>query len=251
MTGKTKCPKCGYTQDIPFSECSRCGIIIKKYLEKEKQEERVKVESNIPDGSLDAANGLIIEQQKEWTEILINFETKNKYIIFTDNNLKIFTATEEGGSFLETLIRFFLRSLRGCTIKIYSQNWIPIFTLKKSFRFFFHKLSVSNKNQLFIGSIERRFAFLNKVYSVINRNGKEYYRIVGPIYRPWTFKIMIDGTECGRITKKWSGLLKETFTDADKFGVVFPKNADSNQKALLMAATLLIDFAHFEDNSQR
>ena len=29
----------------------------------------------------------------------------------------------------------------------------------------------------------------------------------------------VDGTEVGRVTKKWSGFEKEAFTDADNFGV--------------------------------
>ena len=52
------------------------------------------------------------------------------------------------------------------------------------------------------------------------------------------------------ITKKWSGLGKEMFTDADHFGVEFPERADIALKAVLLGAVFLIDFAHFEDNDR-
>ena len=40
--------------------------------------------------------------------------------------------------------------------------------------------------------------------------------------------------------------LKESFTDADNFGVAFPANIDVNHKAILLGAVFLIDFVHFE-----
>lgn len=50
----------------------------------------------------------------------------------------------------------------------------------------------------------------------------------------------MNGVAIGTITKKWSGLIKEFFTDADNFGVSFPKDLDVHLKASLLAATMLI-----------
>ena len=44
----------------------------------------------------------------------------------------------------------------------------------------------------------------------------------------------------GRITKNWSGFEKEAFTDADNFGVTFPKDLDVKCKVTLLAAVFLI-----------
>ena len=49
-----------------------------------------------------------------------------------------------------------------------------------------------------------------------------------------------DETEIGKISKQWSGLAKEIFTDADNFGVSFPMDLDVKAKATLMAAVFLI-----------
>ncbi len=62
-----------------------------------------------------------------------------------------------------------------------------------------------------------------------------------------SFEIRKDGIEAGKITKKWSGLMKEGFTDADNFGVMFPADWDVESKALLLGAVFLIDFVHFEN----
>lgn len=44
----------------------------------------------------------------------------------------------------------------------------------------------------------------------------------------------------GRISKQWSGLLKEVFTDTDNFGIQFPLDLDVKIKAVLMGACFLI-----------
>ena len=56
--------------------------------------------------------------------------------------------------------------------------------------------------------------------------------------------------EVGLIQKKWSGLLKELFTDADNFWVDFEAVADPQLRALLFSATVLIDIVHFENRGR-
>ena len=56
-----------------------------------------------------------------------------------------------------------------------------------------------------------------------------------------------DGTtQVGKISKQWSGLLREAFTDADNFGVSFPMDLDVRMKATLLGALFLVDFMFFE-----
>ena len=51
--------------------------------------------------------------------------------------------------------------------------------------------------------------------------------------------------EVGRIEKKWSGLLRESFTDADNFLVTLP-DRDEALRTLVLAAAVLVDFLWFE-----
>ena len=73
------------------------------------------------------------------------------------------------------------------------------------------------------------------------------YELFGPLVHPWTFEIRRDEDAFGRITKRWSGLGKEVFTDADNFGVEWPEDWPVAIKALLLGAVFLIDFVHFEN----
>ncbi|CDQ62453.1 unnamed protein product [Oncorhynchus mykiss] len=54
------------------------------------------------------------------------------------------------------------------------------------------------------------------------------------------------GKPIGRISKQWSGLIKEVFTDTDNFGIQFPMDLDVKMKAVLMGTCFLIDFMFFE-----
>jgi hypothetical protein len=90
--------------------------------------------------------------------------------------------------------------------------------------------------------------------------GVARFSLHGPMLRPWTFWIRppdpadresgadpVAWHGDGKIAKKWSGLLKESFTDADQFGVEFPEGLDVPSKALLLGAVFLVDFVHFEN----
>jgi len=196
--------------------------------------------------ALSSVNGLVVSQQKEWGEILTGFETKNRYMISDTLGNRVCTAAEEAGS---TLLRLFLKALRPFTIAVLSEDGQVVLRVKRPFRFYFHRAEIVDSQGQSLGVIERRFSVLRRIYSVLDVSGHEVFQLFGPILHPWTFQIKKNGVEYGKITKKWSGLLKEGFTDADKFGVMFPAEWDVKLKALFLGAVFLIDFVHFENKS--
>ncbi len=197
---------------------------------------------------LSSISGLVVRQVKEWGEILTGFETKNKYAISDVSGQRLYLAAEEAGS---TLLRLFLKALRPFTMVVVSEDGNEVLRVNRPFRFFFHRAEVVDANGQPLGVVERRFSILRRIYSVLDPAGQEVYQLFGPILHPWTFEIRKDGMEVGKITKKWSGLFKEGFSDADNFGVMFPADWDVKMKALFMGAVFLIDFVHFENKGDR
>lgn len=51
----------------------------------------------------------------------------------------------------------------------------------------------------------------------------------------------------GRISKQWTGFLKEAFTDVDNFGITFPMDLDVKMKAVMIGACFLIVSLSFTD----
>lgn len=46
--------------------------------------------------------------------------------------------------------------------------------------------------------------------------------------------------DVGKISKQWSGLAREMFSDADYFGITFPMDLDVKMKAVMLGACFLI-----------
>ena len=193
---------------------------------------------------LESLNALAIQQKKEWGEIITDFETKNRYAVFSSIGEELFLAAEEDSPFL---LRWFLKALRPFRMRVLDMQGESVLSLHRPFRFYFHVVEIFDNQGTLVGIIKRQFSILRRIYSVNDSSEQEIYRLVGPLFHPWTFKIYQDGREVGHITKEWSGLLKETFTDADNFGITFPSDADTNQKSVLLGAVFLIDFVHFEN----
>jgi uncharacterized protein YxjI len=192
---------------------------------------------------LESIDTLVIRQEKEWSEILTGIEARNKYMVTDVSGNLLYMAAEWAGSFWA---RVLLKSIRPFTIYIVAPDGSRVLILKRTFRFYFHRLEVFDRDENLLGTIQRRFSILRRKYTVLDRSGHEIFELFGPILHPWTFIIRIPGREIGKITKKWSGILKEAFTKADNFGVTFPGDLDLTRKSLLLGAVFLIDFVHFE-----
>ena len=95
--------------------------------------------------------------------------------------------------------------------------------------------------------IDQRFTLFARRFSVQGATGEEVAQLHGPLFRPWTFRIVKDDQEVGKISKKWSGLFKESFTNADNFGLKLGDAMDHQLRTLALAATFLIDFLYFEN----
>ena len=192
-------------------------------------------------------DSLFVRQKKEWGEILTGFETANKYVVVDPNGQELYYAAEVGGSFL---LRNFLRSSRPFTMQIVDTQGGEVLHLKRPFRWIFSELSVFDASSALLGTIQKRWSWLRRMYTVLDAGGGELFELFGPMLKPWTFQILQNGMEVGAIRKKWSGLGKEMFTDADNFGVQWPADLEPTVKAVLLGAVFLIDFVHFEDNNR-
>ncbi len=204
---------------------------------------------------LSSGNRIFIEQHwRAWYEILLNWEQRNEYAISSTDNRLLGYAVEQGGGFLRALARVTLGSHRPFDIAVIDAGTHDLFLeFTRRFFFLFSEMAVRSPAGRELGRVRQRFGFAYRMYELLDADG-QFAKIFGPRWRPWTFRVVDgDGTEVAKITKKWSGLGREYFTDADNFLVDFGDSVDwtIEQRAIILAAALSIDFDFFENNQSR
>jgi uncharacterized protein YxjI len=193
---------------------------------------------------------LTVRQLKSWMELLTSFDARNKYVVYDETGNPVFDVQEQGSGFGSFMKRLFLRNLRPFQSHVedlHGQGQLLV--LHRPFRFIFHRLEVRDTQGNLLGAIQRKWTWFRRKYLVENASGETVATLFGPFFRPWTFKIQLGhgGQEVGMIQKKWSGLLKEAFTDADNFWIDYAAIEDPQLRAVLFAAMVLIDIVHFEN----
>lgn len=58
------------------------------------------------------------------------------------------------------------------------------------------------------------------------------------------------GNKLGEFQKRSPGCAKAALSDADNFSLLFPSNASPEERALLTAGLILMDFTYFEEKKK-
>jgi uncharacterized protein YxjI len=196
---------------------------------------------------------LFVRQRKEWTEILIDWETKNQYSILDVHKNEVGTVVEKSGGIVDFLARSFLRSHRPFEIGVFDSSGGLALKLVRSFFFLFSNMEIQDPTERTLGRVRRRFGVLYRKYDLYDDVGLLFARIKGPIWKIWTFPVVDTlGTREASITKRWGGGLREIFTDADTFMIDFMQGQWSkSQRRVIFSAAISIDFDFFENNQPK
>jgi hypothetical protein len=207
--------------------------------------------SNRP--SLANCREVIVKQRVEKREIFYGYECSNRYVfIDPDSGEEMGGADESSGGFGGFLCRAFLGPARplGLAITDPAQGvWMEARRPFSPLGFVKPPTLTVNWNHGMLGTVTRIWPLvLRRRYrvSVANDFGSDLI-VDGSLFKPWTFPILKNGRSAGFIQKKWSGVGRELFTDADNFLVRFDDpDLDVGERRLLVAAALAIDYDFFE-----
>ncbi len=190
---------------------------------------------------------LIVKQEIEFLEVFMGFETANKYSIRTPDGSELLYAYEESGM----LSRMFLRNHRPLTIHFVDNDGNEVFTAERGFFWMFSHLYVGDEDGKLIGSLQRTFKMLGRRIAILDHEGTKRSEIRGGLFRPNTFMVYSDGEEVARITKRWGGLAREMFSDADTFQVGMDlESVDQGFATIILAAAIAIDLDFFESGGR-
>ena len=200
---------------------------------------------------------LLVQQQIELCEIFTGCETKNQYKVKNSMGQEVYTAKED----TNWCNRQCCGPLRSFDMQIFDGAEREVLHLSRPLRCqgccfpcCLQQLEVCSSGGQVLGTIRERWTFLKPKLTVHRPDGEHVFTIRGPICKcsccggDVNFRILTadEEQEVGIISKQWSGLAREWFTDSDTFGVTFPIDLDVSMKATLFGALFLVDFMFFE-----
>ncbi|XP_043951258.1 phospholipid scramblase 2 [Drosophila biarmipes] len=202
---------------------------------------------------------LLVKQKVVIFEALTGFETNNRYSIQNTLGQKVFYAVEDTNCCTRNCcperpfhIKIFDSYLKNEVIHLHR----PLGCSSICCPCCLHSIEVTAPPGNVIGRIQEEWAICRPCFRILNPSGDLALRIEGPacfcsMCCSVNFNVIsLAGEKVGRISKQWSGLGREWFTDADMFGLTFPMDLDVNLKAVLLGATFLIDFMFFEKSCE-
>ncbi|XP_040090295.1 phospholipid scramblase 2 [Oryx dammah] len=199
---------------------------------------------------------LLIHQQVELLEVLIGFETNNKYEIKNSLGQRIYFAAED----TDCCTRNCCGPARPFTMKILDNMGREVITLERPLRCTsccfpccLQEIEIQAPPGVPVGYVTQTWHPCLPKLTIQNERREDVLKISGPCIVcscctdiDFEVKSLDEKYVVGKISKHWSGLIKELFTDVDNFGIQFPLDLDVKMKAVMLGACFLIDFMVFE-----
>uniref|UniRef100_A0A8C8YSM3 Phospholipid scramblase n=1 Tax=Prolemur simus TaxID=1328070 RepID=A0A8C8YSM3_PROSS len=213
---------------------------------------------NCPPGLeyLSQINQVLIHQQIELLEVLTGFETNNKYEIKNTLGQRVYFAVED----TDFCTRNCCGPSRPFTLRIIDNMGKEVITLTRPLRCSsccfpccLQELEIQAPPGIPVGYVIQNWHPCLPKFTIQNEKREDVLKITGPCVVcsccadiDFEVKSLDEQIVVGKISKQWSGLLREAFTDADNFGIQFPLDLDVKMKAVMIGACFLIDFMFFE-----
>ncbi|XP_012284661.1 phospholipid scramblase 1 isoform X2 [Orussus abietinus] len=200
---------------------------------------------------------LFVDQKVEVLEAFTGWETENRYVVKDIRGMPVYYVSEDSN----VCSRCFCGKYRPCEIKVADNSRKEVLRFSRPLRCascwcpcLLQELEVYS-NGIPIGSVVQNWNPLRPSFDILDATGDTVLQIRGPICIlccdvNFEVKSRDGDRRVGRISKKWSGIGREFFTDSDLFGISFPGDLDVKVKAVLLGACILIDFMYFEGNKK-
>jgi uncharacterized protein YxjI len=166
----------------------------------------------------------------------------NAYKVFDKDGVQIGNITEIMPWSKKILSLFLNKSMFPFKLEITDVDNNLLASIKRGWTFWMSKIQVLDANNEPIATIRQKFKFLKPEFRIFDMQENQIAMIAGD-WKAWNFQITnINNEQIGTISKKWSGILKEAFTTADKYIVsVIPELKEDVVKTIIISAAITID----------
>jgi uncharacterized protein YxjI len=191
-----------------------------------------------------AADRLVISQKAKLVELT------NQYVIRDPEGGELGYVEEEGQSKVRKAFRFMTNVDQFLThrLSVYQTDGTKVLQLTRPAKVFKSRLLVEEGSGRSVGEIAQENVFGKIRFNLLDVNGDSLGEIRAENWRAWDFAIVDSaGKEVGRIDKKFVGVLKAVFTDADNYIVDIDPSLTGDLRLLAIAAAAAVDTALKQD----
>lgn len=196
------------------------------------------------------SKALHIAQKKELLEVIVGWESPNKYSVKDEFGNKIFYVGEDSN----VCGRQCFGKVRSFRLDVRDKAGVPILMIDRSLDCDMccgllcpDEVQVSTPTGQILGYVRQNFAFFKPSFSILDANRTCHLTIEGP-FCPFScvggnvdFHVMTaNEARVGLVSKQWTNIIREWFTDCDNFYVSYPQDLHVSLKAVCMAAAFLI-----------
>ena len=255
------CPKCGFNATDP-ENCPQCGVNFsgyKSFLEHHQVLATVGILQGL--SFLKDASTLFVKQQEDALRIVTGWQSLNHYAIMDSDGRTLALLAERDQGFSSMIFRHFMRNRRSLIIDIFDGAGQVIAQLNRPFFWFFSSLYVTGPGEIpNYGAVERRFSFWLPRYDLCTPGGEPFGSLSCPFFGGATLGGSVMGNRnydvydrVGRktgssIMRVWNGLMR-VFSDEDTYCVQLTSEWTAEQKLVILAAAVSIDFDSYEGDS--
>lgn len=179
-------------------------------------------------------------------------EMNNEYAILDEEGAQIGKVRQEGQSTVKKLVRLVADVDQFLThrLAIYDGDGSKVLELVRPAKIFRSTLQVNDGSGSPRGKIVQQNIVGKKRFALEDENGRELGSIDAQNWRSWDFAVHDEqGLEVARITKRWSGALREVFTTADHYMVQITGAPPRELRLLIVGAAAAIDTALKQDDT--
>ncbi|CAG7717922.1 unnamed protein product [Allacma fusca] len=196
---------------------------------------------------------VFLKQEVEIFDAIFGCNTKNKYKVKNSQGKIVYVLKEE----TNCCTRNCCGSLGAFDLSIVDSEEREVIQLSRpptcnTCPCWLQVLEVQSPPGTRVGSVVQEWNMCHPQFRVMDATGEIKFRIKGsgcPLFMCGSveFQILDGSNVVGKVSKKWSGLLREGFTEADNFGLSFPPEVDVRMKAVLLGALFLLHRMYFDE----
>ena len=163
--------------------------------------------------------------------------------------VQIGIARETSGVLMKLLRLLISKRLLPSRVDVRERDDTPvIMTLRRGWTLLRASVSVRDGMDMEIGVFKSRLLSIGGAFDVFDAQHQPVAEVRGD-WKGWNFRFLAaDGSELGKVTKKWAGLGKELLTSTDNYVIALAEDRQLPRNAimLLLAAGLAIDTVYKE-----